>query len=99
MRVQLQSVVASAGLFGVALASQALASEAPANQIDAASAVRGSLGVSIDDLVLGSSSGACVFFLNIGCALLFGILVAMARRRDARNPALVPFRSTSNFAR
>jgi hypothetical protein len=100
MRLQLQSVASPAAvLIGMALCSQALAAEAWANQIDAASAVRGSLGVSAEDLILSSSGGACVFILNAGCAVLFGIFVVIARRRGARHPALIPLRSASNFAR
>jgi hypothetical protein len=97
MRFQLQSIAPSAAaLIGLALAQSSQAASMP---IDAASAIRGSLGVSVDDLVLSSSGGASVFFLNAGCALLFGVFVMMARRRNTRYRARIPFRSTSTFAR
>jgi hypothetical protein len=97
MRLHLQSIVASAtALIGLAVAHSSQA----AAQIDAASAVRGSLGMSAEDLVLGSSGGASVFLLNAGCALLFGAFALMARRAGKRRgDARLPFRPTSNFAR
>jgi len=42
----------------------ALSAPASASEVDPASAVRGSLGVSLDDLVLSSGAGATVFNLH-----------------------------------
>jgi hypothetical protein len=99
MGFKLQSLSAAA-FVSVALISHAFASQSAANQIDAASDVRGSLGASADDLIFSSGGGASVFFLNAGCALLFVIAIVMARRMDTRRRASrMPFRATSNFAR
>ena len=97
MRLHLQCIVPSAAaLIGLALAQSSQA----AAQIDAASAVRGSLGISNENLMLGSSGGASVFLLNAGFALLFGAFALMARRAGKRRgDARIPFRATSNFAR
>ena len=97
MRLHLQSIVPSAATFiGLALAQSSQA----AAQIDAASAVRGSLGISAEDLLLGSSGAASVFIWNAGFALLFGAFALMARRAGKRRgEARMPFRATSNFAR
>jgi hypothetical protein len=97
MRLQLPSIAPSAAaLIGLALAKGSRAATLP---IEAASAVRGSLGVSIEDLVLSGSGGATVFFLNAGCALLFAAAALVVRRRDTRHTTRIPFRPTSNFAR
>jgi hypothetical protein len=97
MRLHLQSIVPSAAaLIGLALAQSSQA----AAQIDAASAVRGSLGISAEGLTLGSTGGDSVFLVNAGCALLFAAFALMARRMGTRRgDARVPFRPTSNFAR
>jgi hypothetical protein len=53
--------------------------------IDAASAVRGSLGGSLEDLSLSDNLGQHAFFLNGGFALLFGLLaLILGRRRSSR---------------
>jgi hypothetical protein len=97
MRIQIHSISASAAaLIGMAWAQS---SQAAATQIDAASAVRGSLGVSLEDLTLSSGAGASVFFLNAGFALLFGLIAFMVSRMDGRQASRIPFRPTSNFAR
>lgn len=97
MRLHLQSIVPSAAaLIGLAFAQSSQA----AAQIDAASAVRGSLGISVEDLMLSSSTGAAVFLLNVGCAVLFGAFALIVTRMDTRRGgARIPFRPTSNFAR
>ena len=96
MRLPLHSIAASAAaLIGVILAQS---SQASTMQIDAASAVRGSLGASLEDLTL-SGGGASVFFLNAGFALLFGLIAFMVRRVDTRRASRIPFRPTSSFAR
>jgi hypothetical protein len=89
MRLHLQSIVPSAAaLIGLALAQSSQA----AAQIDAASAVRGSLGISAEDLMLSSGSGAAVFLLNAGCALLFAAFALMVTRMDTRRGgARIPF--------
>lgn len=46
--------------------------EVPAVEDDPASAVRGSLGVSLENLSLKNNPGRLVFLLNGGFALLFG---------------------------
>jgi hypothetical protein len=97
MRLHLQSVVLSAvALIGLAVAQS---SQAAATQIDAASAVRGSLGLPVEDLMLSSSGGAAVFFLNAGFALLFAAFAWMISRIDTRKTGRVPFRAFSHFAR
>ena len=59
-------------------------------EADPASAVRGSLGVSLENLSLGNHLGELVFLLNGGFALLFGLLaVILGRRRSSRRrPAM-----------
>jgi hypothetical protein len=53
--------------------------------IDQVSAVRGSLGASLEDLSLSNSFGKLVIFLNGGFALLAGLLaVILARKRSSR---------------
>jgi hypothetical protein len=55
--------------------------EVPAVESDPASAVEGSLGVSLENLSLSTDLGKLVFFLNGGFALLFGaVCFALARR-------------------
>jgi hypothetical protein len=60
--------------------------EAPAVEADPASAVRGSLGVSLEDLSLGNNLGKLVFLLNGGFALLFGAFACFAAARHHREP-------------
>jgi hypothetical protein len=83
MRLHMHSIAASAAvLIGMAL------THASATQIDAdyadytASAVRGSLGVPLEDLTLSSGAGASLFFLNAGFALSFGVIAFMMTRRE-----------------
>jgi hypothetical protein len=95
MRLHLQSIVLSAAaLIGLAMAQSSQA----ADQLDATSAVRGSLGLSIEDLTLSSSSGAAVFLMNAGCAVLFAAFALIVTRTGTRRGgARMPFRPTSNF--
>jgi ABC-type uncharacterized transport system permease subunit len=76
----------------------ALSARASASEVDPASAVRGSLGVSIEDLALSHGAGASVFLLNAGFALLFAAL-AIASRRANSKASHIPLRATSNFVR
>jgi hypothetical protein len=50
-------------------------------EADPASAVRGSLGVSLENLSLSNRLGELVFLLNGGFALLFGALACFAAAR------------------
>jgi hypothetical protein len=70
-------VAASFMAFGVAHA---------AVEADPASAVRGSLGVSLDSLSPSSNFGELAFLLNGGFALLFGAVVFFAVARRDRKP-------------
>ena len=87
------SAVALVGLLST------LCAPASAGEIDPASAVRGSLGVSVDELVFGTGAGASVFLLNAGFALVFAAVAIGARRRSHRGPGHIPYRRTSYFAR
>ena len=87
MRVQLRSIAAIAVVFaGVALLL--LAFRIPAAEIDPASAVRGSLGVSLEDLSLTNNFAKLTFLLGGGCALLLGAFAGFAffRSRRGRGP-------------
>jgi hypothetical protein len=77
-----------------------LSAPAWASEPDSASAVRGSLGVSLDDLLLSNGAGATVFLLNAGFVLLFAA-VCIAVRRKHSNPRDrdLAFRASSKFAR
>jgi len=78
----------------------ALGAPASANESDPASAVRGSLGVSLDDLAFGQGAGATVFLLNAVFALLFAAVCIAARRKDSKPKARhIPFSAGSKFAR
>jgi len=70
-------VAASFMVFGVAQA---------AVEADPASAVLGSLGVSLDSLSLSNNFGELVFLLNGGFALIFGAVVFFAVARRDRKP-------------
>ena len=59
---------------------------APAQEVDPASAVRGSLGVSIENLSLKNDLGKLVFLLNGGFALLSGAVACFAVTRHRREP-------------
>lgn len=76
----------------------ALSAPASASEVDLASAVRGSLGVPIEDLALSHGAGASVFLLNGGFVLLFAAL-AIALRRGKSTATHIPSRATSNLAR
>lgn len=54
-------------------------------EVDPASAVRGSLGVSLEDLTLSNHLGELVFLLNGGFALLFGAFACFAAARHEPN--------------
>jgi hypothetical protein len=96
MRLDFHTIVPSAiTLIGLV---SALSAPASAAEADPASAVRGSLGVSLDELV-ANGAGAAVFLLNAGFALLFLAVAIAARRRSARASGHIPFRPTSYFAR
>jgi hypothetical protein len=75
----------------------ALSAPASAGEVDPASAVRGSLGVSIEDLALSHGAGGSVFLLNAGFAV-FSAALAIAMRRANSKARHIPFRAT-NFAR
>jgi hypothetical protein len=60
--------------------------EVPAVEADFASAVQGSLGVSLEDLSLSNNRGKLVFLLNGGFALLFGAFAYFAAARHHREP-------------
>jgi hypothetical protein len=60
--------------------------EVPAVEADSASAVRGSLGVSFENLSLSSNLGKLVFFLNCGFALLASAFACFAVARHHREP-------------
>jgi hypothetical protein len=97
MRLGVHTAVPAAIAF-VGLVS-ALSAPASATEADPASAVRGSLGASLDELVFSSSAGATVFFLNAGFVLLFAAICIAARRADTRKRWRIPFRTASKFAR
>jgi hypothetical protein len=60
--------------------------EVPAVEADPASAVRGSLGVSLENLSLSNNLGKLVFLLNGGFTLLFGAFACFAAARYHREP-------------
>jgi hypothetical protein len=100
MRPSFHTVVPSAvTLIGLV---SALCAPASASEIDPASAVRGSLGVSLEELVFGKGAGASVFLLNAGFALLFAAVAIGAQRRKSpgtRGTGHIPYKPTSYFAR
>jgi hypothetical protein len=74
-----------------------------AGEIDPSSAVRGSLGASLNDLSLGNHFGVLSFLLNGGFALLCCAFVwfAVARRRHNQRrlkESLRGFRGSAKFA-
>jgi hypothetical protein len=78
----------------------ALSAPASAGESDSASAVRGSLGVSLDDLLLSNGAGATVFLLNAGFVLLFAAICIAVRRKDSKPRGKhLSFRASSKFAR
>jgi hypothetical protein len=90
------AVPAAVALLGLV---SALGAPASASEVDPASAVRGSLGVSIDDLAFSHGAGATVFLLNAGFALAFAAICIAVRRADSGESRHVPFRTASKFAR
>jgi|SRR5277367_4655547 len=99
MRI-LSIIPAAAALAAIRLSSVASAAETSAAGIDPASAIRGSLGTSITDLGLDTSSGALAFLLNAGCVLLFAAMAVLItrgkQRRSQHRRISLRFR---NFAR
>jgi hypothetical protein len=97
MRLQFHTVVPSAmTLIGLV---SALCAPASASELDPASAVRGSLGVSLDDLMFGHGAGPSVFLLNAGFALLFAAVAIGAQRHKSSGAGHIPYKPTSYFAR
>jgi hypothetical protein len=77
-----------------------LSAPASASESDPASAVRGSLGVSLDDLAFGHGAGATVFLLNAVFVLLFAAVCIAARRKDSKLKGRhIPFPAGSKFVR
>jgi hypothetical protein len=74
----------TAFLFAASLTMSGVAASAQV-EADPASAVRGSLGVSIEDLSLSNHLGELVFLLNGGFALLFGAFACFAAARHEPN--------------
>jgi hypothetical protein len=86
MRHLLPSIVASAiASLTAALGSVEVIASAVAPEIDPASVVRGSLGVSLDDLGFGTELGPLHILLNGGCALVFAAFAGFALARRRRN--------------
>jgi hypothetical protein len=98
MRLHFHTAVPAAVML-VGLVS-ALSAPASASETDPASGIRGSLGVSLDDLAFSHGAGATVFLLNAGFVLLFAAVCIAVRRMDS-NPKgrYIPFRAGSKFAR
>jgi hypothetical protein len=79
MRIHLQAVVTCAVLLAAAAALLFVEIKVPAVGIDDfGSAVRGSLGVSLEDLSLNHNLGVLALFLNGGFALLAGAFACLA---------------------
>jgi hypothetical protein len=98
MRPQFHTVAPAAFTF-VGLVC-ALSAPASASEIDRASEMVGSLGVSLDDLVFSFDAGPPVFLLNAGCALLFAaVCIALTRADSRKSSRRVPLRPRSDFAR
>jgi hypothetical protein len=85
---------APAALSLIGLAS-ALSAHASASEVDPASAVRGSLGVPLDDLTLSSGAGVTVFLLNAGFFLLFAAICVAVRRAHLHKGKHIPFEAGS----
>jgi hypothetical protein len=77
----------------------ALSAPASASESDPASGIRGSLGVSLEDLAFSHGAGATVFLLNAGFALVFAAICIAVLRTDSRTAKHLPFRASSKFAR
>lgn len=89
--------VGSAAIALVGLVS-ALSAPASASESDPASAMSGSLGVSLEDLDFSNGAGTTVFLLNLGFALAFAAYAFVATRPKQRSVQRIPVRVTSNFA-
>jgi hypothetical protein len=90
MRIPLRSIVACATIIAAVAMLFFGSMRVPAIAMDAASTVRGSLGVSIEELGLGNNLGEVVFLLNGAFALLFSAVACFAvagrrRRKPIRN--------------
>jgi uncharacterized membrane protein len=96
MRLHFHTAVPAA-LTLVGLVS-ALSAPASASESDPASAVRGSLGVSLEDLVFSNGAGATVFLLNAGFVLLFAAFCIAVRRKHSKRKH-IPLRAASKLAR
>jgi hypothetical protein len=83
MRTHLQSAAACAAVLAT-IALLCAEIKAPTVGIDCASAVRGSLGVTLEDLNLDNNLGELSFFLNGGFALLSGIFACFAVAKRPR---------------
>jgi hypothetical protein len=75
----------------------ALSTSTSASEVDPASDIQGSLGVSFGDLSTGP--GATVFLLNLGCALVFAAISIAVRRAGSRQAKHLTFRAGSKYAR
>jgi hypothetical protein len=73
-------------VFFVAASFMAFSVAHAAVEADPASAVRGSLGVSLDNLSLSNNFGELAFLLNGGFALLSGAVALFAVGRPHRKP-------------
>jgi hypothetical protein len=102
MRIHLPSAVSRSVAFPlVALFLVASNATALASEIDPSSAVRGSLGASLDDFSLGNHFGAVSFVLNGGFALLCCAFVwfAVAKRHQNRKRLMESLREPRATAR
>jgi hypothetical protein len=97
MRLHFHTAVPAA--FALVGLVSALSAPASASEADPASAIRGSLGAPLEDLVFGNGAGAGVFLLNAGFALLFAAVCIALRRADPGKGKHIPFRAASKFAR
>ena len=73
-------------LFAASFMVSGVASAQMSDSSDSASAVRGSLGVSLESLSFSNNFGKLVFLLNGGFALLSGALVCSAVAKHRREP-------------
>jgi hypothetical protein len=85
MRTHLQSSATCAAVLA-AVAVIFVEIKAPAAEIDPASAVRGSLGVPIQDLSLSNNLGESELLMNGGFALLTGAAACFAIAGHRRRP-------------
>lgn len=104
MRPELKSLLPIG--FGLAVLASVLVSAnalALATDNDPATAIRGSLGGSLEDLSLNGNLGTVSFYLNGGFALLFilfAVLLVIRRRRNRKpSPSRTPQRSPRLYSR